>query len=107
MDTLNTVNSSITELQSRLDQMELQRKQLEQQKKDLEENQRKNDCDKNLQIVKNAYENRNQKVKDNRYSKSCIVAKFIDQDMVEPLEAIYNLLSNMNNRLIKLEELNK
>lgn len=44
--------------------------------------------------------------KNNRYSKkSCIAAKFIDKELVAPLEAIYNLLANINNRLLILEQI--
>jgi hypothetical protein len=93
---MDTINKSIVELRTRLGQLQLQ-------KIELEANNKKNDCDKNLQIIKNAYEKRTQKVKENHYSKNCIVAKFIDKDMVEPLEAIYDILININDRLTELE----
>lgn len=94
---MDNITTSITELQQKLEL-------LQQIKKETEENCRKNDCESNLQIIKEAYESRMQKVKEKHYSKSCIVAKFVDNGMIGPLEAIYNVLTNMNNRLIKLEQ---
>ena len=43
-------------------------------------------------------------VREDRYGKSCIVAKFIDKDMIDPLDAIYNILVIMNNKIDKLEK---
>ncbi|AYV82917.1 MAG: hypothetical protein Hyperionvirus3_63 [Hyperionvirus sp.] len=70
----------------------------------MEELERANNTGRNLEIIKEAYQSRDAKVKGDRYSKSCVVAKFIDQDMIEPLKAIYNLLNNLNDRITKLEK---
>ena len=76
--------------------------QLENAKKDF--NETKTDINKNFEILNQAIDSRRKKVDGNRYSKSCIVAKFIDRDMIDPLQAIYNILSIMNNRLNELEQ---
>ena len=95
--TMDDIDKTIEELQSKLN--ELQRIKMEQK-----EHEKKNDVEKNLDAVKDAYEHRKEKVSRDRYSKSCIVAKFIDRDMIGPLEAIYNVLNNLNDRIAKLEE---
>ena len=92
-----------SELTQEIQDLKLKLKQLEQFKTEQDENKRKNNCNDNLSTIKKAYESRMDKVKCNRYSKSCVVAKFIDRDMVEPLEAIHNVLNNLNERLINLE----
>ena len=52
---------------------------------------------KNLDILEDAIETRKTHVQARSYySKSCIVAKFIDKDMIDPLQAIYNLLFTFN-----------
>jgi hypothetical protein len=40
----------------------------------------------------------------NRYSKSVPLAKYYDQELVTHLEAIYNILQIVDERLKKLEE---
>ena len=59
----------------------------------------KNNCDHNLLIIKEAYETR----RDHWHLQSSIAANLIDRDMAEPLEAIYNVLNDLNNRLRALE----
>ena len=63
----------------------------------------KNDINKNFDILNNSINNRIKSVKEDSYSKSCIVAKFIDKDMIDPLQAIFNILSILNDKLNKLE----
>ena len=44
------------------------------------------------------------KQKRDRYSKSCIAAKFIDREMIPILESIYNLFNIVNNKIDVLEK---
>jgi hypothetical protein len=62
-----------------------------------------NDIKLNLDILSNAIKKREDKVKADRYSKSCIAAKFIDRDMIDPMTAIYNILQNLDTRIKILE----
>jgi hypothetical protein len=43
-------------------------------------------------------------IKNNRYSKSVPLARYYDQELVTHLEAIYNILQILDNRLNKLED---
>jgi len=77
--------------------------ELESNKKAVQEYNEKIDVNKNLEIVRQGIVTREEKVIKNNYSKTCIVAKFIDKDMIPPLQAIYNILHTFNERLDKLE----
>ncbi|ARF12586.1 hypothetical protein Klosneuvirus_8_10 [Klosneuvirus KNV1] len=76
---------------------------LESQKKSNDEYNNRTDVNLNLQILQNAVNTRTEQVKRNDYSKACIVAKFIDRDMIEPLQSIHNILQTLNDRIEKLE----
>ena len=43
-------------------------------------------------------------INNNRYSKSVPLAKYYDQELVTHLEAVYNILQIVDERLKKLEE---
>lgn len=77
--------------------------ELESQKQIKEEDNKRVDVNGNLKTLKKAIDMRSEQVHKNNYSKSCIVAKFIDRDMIEPLQSIYNLLQTLNERIYKLE----
>ena len=53
--------------------------------------------------LKKVLDDKKQKVQEDRYSKSCIVAKFQDRDIIPALESIYNAFHMINHRLDKLE----
>lgn len=57
----------------------------------------------NLNILLHSVNTRKAQVATNDYSKSCIVAKFIDKDMIPPLQSIFDMLKDLNNRVQALE----
>lgn len=89
----------ITKLQAKIKDLEEKAKEenLEQIKKD-------SSLEHNLSIINKLYLEKKTKVERSKYSKSCIVAKFQDRELVPFMEAIYNSLNLINKRLRILEE---
>lgn len=100
---MNGVTEDQKELENEIITLKKRLQELENKKRDEIKYNEKRDVNKNLAIINTGIEERKDKVKNNHYSKSCIVAKFIDNDMVPQLEAIYNLLETFDERLEKLE----
>ena len=88
-------------LTQEIQNLKLKLEQLEQLKIEQDENKRKNNFNDNLLIIKKAYESR--RINGAGYSKRYSASQAIDRAMVEPLEAIHNVLNNLNERLINLE----
>ncbi len=94
----NNVDDEILKVNEKLNE-------LKKIKKDMEEINKLNNTANNLEIIKNSIEKRKDKVKNKNYStKYCMVAYHIDKEMIDPLEAIYNVLFSLDNRLKILED---
>lgn len=80
--------------------------ELRSKKKQIEELEKKRmeDYVRNLNTVKHAFETKEQNQKTGYNFKYNIKTNVSDLSMIEPLEAIYYLLTNMNNRLNILEQ---
>ncbi len=93
-------------LQEEIDFLRIKLAELESKKQELIEKDRMNkEISNNLAILNQAIKTREEQVKKNDYSKSCIVAKFIDRDMIPPLQAIYDILKALNERIGMLESM--
>lgn len=55
----------------------------------------------NLNIIKEIYLEKKEKLDKNNYSKSCVVSKFQDMKLVPLIEAILNSLTILNEKLEK------
>ena len=102
---MNSITEEIKQLQSRI-------LELEKQQKEKDENEKNTSIDYNFNVIndllnKKKTEINNKKkteINNNRYSKAVQLAKYYDQELVTHLEAIYNILQNVDERLKKLEE---
>ena len=57
----------------------------------------------NFKVLGDFIEEKKNKIERNRYSKSIPLASFYDQEKVKYLEAIFNILNEIDSRLKKLE----
>lgn len=95
---MEDINQEITSLKQKLEALEYN-------KKLIEEHNKKTNVDLNLNILDQSIKKREDKIRGNNYSKSYVVAKFVDRDMIPPLQSIYNLLHNLNERVENLEKI--
>jgi hypothetical protein len=91
--------SSVTE---EIQQLQLRILELEKQKKD--ESDKKTSIDHNFKVINDVLTEKKTAINNNRYSKSVPLARYYDQELVTHLEAIYNILQNVDERLRKIEE---
>ena len=77
----------------------LQLKILELEKKEKDENYKKISIDYNFKVINDLLNEKKTAINNNKYSKSVPLARYYDH-----LEAIYNILQIIDERLIKLEE---
>ena len=64
----------------------------------------KRSIDHNFKVINDVLTEKNTAINNNNYSKSVPLARYYDQELVTHLEAIYNILQNVDERLKKLEE---
>lgn len=88
----------------KIKELKIQQKELEKKIKYEKEMFIKNDSNINIDILRNELKRREYDQKSNNYSKSCIVAKFIDRDMIPVLTSTVNLFEIMEKKIKKLEE---
>ena len=93
--------SSVTE---EIQQLQLRIVELEKQKKEKDESDKKTSIDHNFNVINNLLTEKKTAINNNRYSKSVPLARYYDQELVTHLEAIYNILQIVDERLKKLEE---
>ena len=91
--------SSITE---EIQQLQLRILELEKQEKD--ESDKKTPIDHNFKVINNLLTEKKSAINNNRYSKSIPLARYYDQELVTHLEAIYNILQIVDERLKKVED---
>ena len=92
--------SSVTE---EIQQLQLRILELEKQKKEKEESD-KTSIDYNFNVISELLDKKKTAITNNRYSKAVPLARYYDQELVTHLEAIYNILHIIDDRLTKLEE---
>jgi hypothetical protein len=77
---------------------------LEKQKKEKDESDKKTSIDHNFNVINDVLTEKKIAINNNRYSRSVPLARYYDQELVKHLEAIYNILQIVDERLKKLEE---
>ena len=93
--------SSVTE---EIQQLQLRILELEEQQKEKDESDKKTSIDHNFKVINDVLTEKKTAINNNRYSKSVPLARYYDQQLVTHLEAIHNILQNVDERLKKLEE---
>ena len=87
-----------------IQQLQLRILELEKQKKEKNESDKKTSIDHNFKVINDLLTEKKTAINNNRYSKSVPLARYYDQELVTHLEAIYNILQIVDERLKKLEE---
>ena len=93
--------SSITE---EIQQLQLRILELEEQQKEKDESDIKTSIDHNFKVINDVLTEKQTAINNNTYSKSVPLARYYDQQLVTHLEAVYNILQIVDERLKKLEE---
>ena len=93
--------SSVTE---EIQQLQLRILELEEQQKEKDESDKKTSIDHNFKVINDVLTEKKTAINNNRYSKSVPLARYYDQELVTHLEAIYNILQIVDERLKKLED---
>lgn len=93
--------SSVTE---EILQLQLRILELEKQQKEKDEIDKKTSIDHNFKVINDVLTEKKTAIKNNRYSISVPLARYYDQQLVTHLEAVYNILQIVDERLKKLEE---
>ena len=70
----------------------------------LELEKQKTSIDYNFNVINDVLAEKKTAINNNRYCKSVPLARYYDQELVTQLEAIYNILQIVDERLKKLEE---
>ena len=96
---MSAITEEIQKLQSRI--LELENQQKEKEKDDID---KKTSIDHNFKIINDVLTKKNDSIKNNNYSRSVPLARFYDQQLVTHLEAVYNVLKIIDERLKRLEE---
>jgi len=93
--------SSVTE---EIQKLQVRILELEKQKKEKDESDKKTSIEHNFKVINDVLTVKKTAIINNRYSKSVPLARYYDQQLVTHLEAIYNILQIVDERLKKLEE---
>ena len=93
--------SSVTE---EIQQLQVRILELEKQKKEKDESDKKTSIEHNFNVINDVLTKKKTAINNNRYSKSVPLARYYDQELVTHLEAIYNILQIVDERLKKLED---
>ena len=94
---MSSVNEEIQQLQLRILELEKQQKEKDQIFK-------KTSIEHNFKVINGLLIEKKSAINNNRYSKSAPLARHYDQELVIHLEAIKNILQNVDERLKKLED---
>lgn len=95
---MDSISSEITKMQLKI-------AELEKQKKEEEEKTKKESVSYNLEVIDKLLSARKDHLARNNFSKSVPLARYYCQELVTHLEATYNLLHVMSNRLNELEKI--
>ena len=93
--------SSVTE---EIQHLHLRMLELEKQKKGKDENDKKTSIDYNFKVINDVLDVKKKSIVKLPNSKSEFIALYKNQEIVTHLEAIYNILRIIDERLTKLEE---
>jgi hypothetical protein len=93
--------SSVTE---EIQKLQVRILELEKQKKEKDESDKKTSIEHNFKVINDVLTEKKTAINNNRYSKSVSLARYYDQELVTHLEAIYNILQIVDERLKKLED---
>ena len=93
--------SSITE---EIQQLQLRILELEKQQKEKDESDKKTSIEHNFTVINDVLTEKKNAIIRNKYCKSVPLAKYNDQQLVTHLEAIYNILQIVDERLKKVED---
>ena len=93
--------SSITE---EIQQLQLRILELEKQQKEKDESDKNTSIEHNFKVINDVLTEKKTAINNNRYSKSVPLAGYYDEQLVRRLEAIYNILQIVDERLKKIEE---
>jgi glycine/serine hydroxymethyltransferase len=94
---MTTISEEIHQLQVRI-------LELEKQKKEKDESDKKTSIEHNFNVISELLDKKKTAITNNRYSKAVPLARYYDQELVTHLEAIYNILQIVDERLKKLEQ---
>ncbi len=94
----------MTSVSEEIQQLQLRILELEKQQKELEENDKKTSIEYNFKVINNLLTEKKTNIANDRYSKSVPLARYYDQQLVTHLDAIYNILHIVDERLKKLEK---
>ena len=87
-----------------IQQLQLRILELEKQQKEKYAIDKKTSIDHNFKVINDVLTEKKTAINNNRYSKSVPLARYYDQELVTHLEAVYNILQIVDERLKKLEE---
>jgi hypothetical protein len=87
-----------------IQKLQLRILELEKQKKEKDESDKKTSIYHNFNVINDVLSEKKTAINNNRYSKSVPLARYYDQELVTHLEAIYNILQIVDERLKNLEE---
>ena len=93
--------SSVTE---EIRQLQLRIVELEKQQKEKDESDKKASIGHNFKVINDVLTEKKTAIDKDKYSKSVPLARYYDQQLVTHLEAVYNILQIVDERLKKLEE---
>ena len=96
----------MTTVTEEIQQLQLRILELEKQQKEKDENDKNTSIDHNFNVINDLLNKKKKKtaINNNRYSNAVQLARYYDQELVTHLEAIYNILHIIDDRLTKLEE---
>lgn len=87
-----------------IQQLQLRILELEKQQKEQDINEKKKSIDYNFNVINDVLTEKKTAITNNKYSKSVPLARYYDQELVTHLEAVYNILQIIDERLKKLEK---
>lgn len=95
----------MTSLTEQILQLQLRILELEKEKKDKDDDtHKKTSIHHNFNVINDVLTQKQIAINNNRYSKSAPFALYYDLELVTHLQAIYNILQIVDDRLTKLEE---
>lgn len=96
---MSSITEEIQQLQLRIVELEKQKKE-----KEKDESDKKTSITHNFNIINDVLTEKKTQINTNNYSKSVPLARYYDQQLVTRLDAVYNILQIIDERLNKLEE---
>ena len=90
---MSDFTTEIQKLQLRITELEKQKQKFE-----------NTSFDHNINLINVILDEKKNQINRNTYSKSKPLAKWNDEQLVKRLQAIYNILKNLDERLSKIEE---